>query len=319
MKVDFQEACEILKSDEVLAVPTETVYGLAASIDSPKAIEKIFTIKGRQKANPLIVHVSNQKQIENLILNWPENFKLVQDFWPGPLTVVLPANKNAVPKSIRANLDTVAIRFSNHKILNELIEKVGPIAAPSANFSGRPSATKAKHIENDFGKDFPVLDGGDCKNGVESTIISLEESNWNLLRVGAISYEDLQKALGCSAKSVILNKNNKPLSPGQLFQHYSPKAKLCLQSQNQNKDFVYDAVLGFDNTRFANDNSVKLYSLGPRNSHNVNLQKLYDTLRLLDTELCQSVLVDDDFQKTGLGKTLWDRLCKASGFLDLKN
>lgn len=311
MKLSIEEAAQSILKGEVVAVPTETVYGLAASIRRRKAIEKIFSLKGRPVDNPLIVHVSTYVQLKRLTKSIPSTFQKIKSFWPGPLTVVLPANKRAVPKIVRAGLDTVAIRMPDHFLLYKLIMKTGPLAAPSANLSGRPSPTKVRHIYQDLGMDFPVLKGGPCLHGVESTVIRLlDDGSWQHLRPGMISKEQLIQALGCEPDQDFAQE--KPRSPGSKYRHYAPKAKLIFcEKSGDIKKFSQkprvDGVLGFDTTR----TPLPVISLGGRNHFKDNLKRLYESLRDLDEAGYQKVLVDGVFERQGLGRTLYERLKKA--------
>lgn len=186
-----------LKEGMPVAIPTETVYGLAAPIANPEAVEKIFAIKGRPSDNPLIVHVSSVAEAAELGENLPEIFfTLARTFWPGPLTLVV--KKSAlVPPIVSAGLDSVAIRFPSHLVARKIIEQVGPVAAPSANLSGSPSPTKASDVLEDLeGKIAWIVDGGECVIGIESTVISLLQKTPILLRPGSILKEDLEKICG---------------------------------------------------------------------------------------------------------------------------
>ncbi|MFN4174279.1 MAG: L-threonylcarbamoyladenylate synthase, partial [Parachlamydiaceae bacterium] len=210
MRISVQDAIDRLSND-VVAIPTETVYGLAARIDAPQAIEKVFTLKKRPRENPLIVHLYSHKELYHYTDESIED-ELI-DYWPGPLTFILKC-KN-LSETITAGLSTAAFRVPNHPLTLEIIKKTGPLVAPSANLSGYPSATHYKHVENDFGIDFPVVDGGMCESGLESTIIAKSQGKWRILRLGAISQEALEKKLGY--KPEIVKPSSKPECPGQLF------------------------------------------------------------------------------------------------------
>jgi L-threonylcarbamoyladenylate synthase len=312
MKLSLKRATELIREGHVVAIPTETVYGLAISLDHPLNIKKVYKLKNRPKDNPLIVHIANYQQLEALVQGIPERFKKLKKFWPGPLTVVFKANLKTVPTAIRAGLKTVAIRMPSHPQLLKLIRQTGPLAAPSANPSGRPSATKAEHVKKDLGNDFPVLDGGACAHGVESTIISLNNEGWQLLRLGAISQDELELHIG---KPDLPNqKSKKPQVPGQKYRHYAPKAKLklCLDDKAIKKLSQikkYDAVLGFSDSK----TRLPVISLGRRNYFRANLKCLYSALRRVDTLAYKNVLVDLNFKDAGLGITLRERLTKAAG------
>lgn len=313
MKLTLNQAAQLLKQDDVVAVPTETVYGLAAHIDSLKALKKVFALKGRPADNPLIVHVSSFKQWQSLVKVWPEEqIQALKKFMPGPLTVVLPAKKTKVPYQIRAGLDTVAIRIPKQNDFLSLIRKVGPIAAPSANLSGRPSATQVKHVHHDFGEDFPVVDGGACKAGIESTVIRLVPEGWQLLREGSVSQSKLEKALGSKPLKQDAKSKQKPRTPGQKYKHYSPKARLILAklSQSRIKKEKVDAILGFSGS---SQYGLPFYSLGSIQKPKLALKKLYHMLRQLDLDGHKTVFVTDfkvgDSEEL---KLLKGRLKKAS-------
>ncbi|MBU0506179.1 MAG: L-threonylcarbamoyladenylate synthase [bacterium] len=195
MSITIQKASELIVKGEIVAVPTDTVYGLAASINHPKAIEKIFALKKRPLNKPLVVQIANSAQGLSFIANLPKAFAQVQQFWPGPLTIVFQANTINVPNIIRAGGNTIALRISNHAELLQLITITGPLAIPSANISGSPAATTADDVYAAFGQNFPVLDCGPCQHGSESTIISLVNENWKILREGVITKEQLTAAL----------------------------------------------------------------------------------------------------------------------------
>jgi L-threonylcarbamoyladenylate synthase len=299
-----------------VAVPTETVYGLAAAVDQPRAVRHIFRLKGRPADNPLIVHVASLAQLRDLVTEVPPSLRRLRRFWPGPLTVVLPANRARVPAVVRAGLSTVAVRIPAHPLMRRLIRAVGPLAAPSANVSGRPSPTNARHVESDLGRDFPVLDGGRCRHGVESTVIALTARGWSLLRAGAISAADLTRVLG---KPPIPAGQGRARSPGQRHRHYAPLARLILCTRRAGlaalvKRRRAEAVLGFDDWRsVAVDRHIPLVSLGVRNRPAANLRRLYATLRRSDAKGWRRVVVDLDFDTAGLGATLAERLWRAAG------
>lgn len=311
MRITLKQACDRLFSGDVVAIPTETVYGLAARLTDVRAVQKIFTLKGRPQDNPLIVHVSQIHELDDLVEHVPKRFSLLKNFWPGPLTVILTAQCNYVPSVVRAGLETVGVRMPDSSLTRELISTTGPLVAPSANLSGKPSATCPEHVEADFGKDFPILDGGHCTRGVESTIIALTDAgHWELLRSGAISREDLEKVLG--EPPFESPADLAPRSPGQKYRHYAPQAKLKLCEDTKTltelaKTENFSAILGFDDS----PTGLPLISLGSRNDYATNLNALYSALRELDARGFDAVLVDVEFLRTGLGLTLIDRLNRA--------
>ncbi len=218
---DVQEAAALLKRGEVVAFPTETVYGLGASIFNPNAIAKIFALKKRPQDNPLIAHISDLSEIERIAIDIPPEVELLAEaFFPGPLAIVLKKHPN-VPAIVSPG-NTIALRMPNHALARALIQLVGePLVAPSANLSGRPSPTTAEHVLEDL--DVPVLDGGPCVVGIESTVISLCEKPL-LLRPGVISQEEIESVLGRK----IAKSSDAKMSPGMKYRHYAPKAKVFL-------------------------------------------------------------------------------------------
>jgi len=222
---DISKAVQILNNHDVVAIPTETVYGLAGNIYSEKALRKIFEIKQRPLFNPLIVHVHSLEKVEELVLDFPEKAKkLAKAFWPGPLTLVL-KKKAIIPDLITAGKDTVAIRIPNHPVTLSLLKELPfPLAAPSANPFGCISPTKASHVEGYFKSSLSmVLEGGDCKKGIESTIIGFENNEPVLYRLGSISIEEISHVVG--ALKIKNKKEIAPEAPGMLERHYAPKTK----------------------------------------------------------------------------------------------
>jgi L-threonylcarbamoyladenylate synthase len=225
MIVTLQRAVELIRSGEVVAFPTETVYGLGADAKNIQAIRKTFSIKRRPKDNPLIVHISDIDQVKELATDIPPIFlTLSGHFWPGPLTLVLKKH-NSVPDAVTGGLNTVAIRMPNHALALDLIRQTGPLTAPSANLSGKPSPTKPEHIMEDHGDQLPVLDGGASEIGLESTVLDLTSDLPTVLRPGAITaamIEDVakvevQESTGRAVSSF-------PKSPGVKYTHYKPHA-----------------------------------------------------------------------------------------------
>ncbi|MDR1253399.1 MAG: threonylcarbamoyl-AMP synthase [Oscillospiraceae bacterium] len=231
--INTTKISNILKSGDVAAIPTETVYGLAADIFSIQAIKKIFKAKGRPTDNPLIVHVSSLEQALSLVKIFPDSAqKLAAKFWPGPLTMILPKS-NIVPFKVSAGLETVAIRFPFHKLAKAVITKTKtPLAAPSANLSGSPSPTSALHVLCDLNGKIPaILDGGKCQIGLESTVITLATNPPCLLRPGAVTQEQIESLIGRIDVHPSVNSFQsgfKAFSPGMKYKHYAPKAEVYL-------------------------------------------------------------------------------------------
>lgn len=225
----IKEAANIIKKGGLVAFPTETVYGLGANGLDKKAVKKIFLVKGRPQDNPLILHISEIKQMHSLVNEIPNNAKkLIKKFWPGPLTIILKKTK-IVPGMVTCGLDAVAIRMPDNKIALELIKYAGvPIAAPSANISGRPSPTNAKHVAEDLMDNIDMLiDGGNTTIGIESTVIDLTQNPPVILRPGKITQKQIEKIIGKlqdkKEERIII-----PKCPGMKYKHYSPKAKVII-------------------------------------------------------------------------------------------
>ena len=231
---DIDIAADIIKKGGLVAIPTETVYGLAANALNGIAISNIFKAKGRPMDNPLIVHISSVDEIYELVSNFPQKAKkLAENFWPGPLTIIL-KKSDIIPDEVSAGLETVAIRLPANQATRDLIKKAGvPLAAPSANLSGSPSPTTAKHVLDDLdGRIDAVLDAGRCEVGLESTVITLETEVPKLLRPGGITVEELRRVLGdVEIDKAVIDKvdSSKPVaSPGMKYKHYSPKTKVVI-------------------------------------------------------------------------------------------
>lgn len=228
MLISFEEAAQTLNNQDIVAIPTETVYGLAARIDSEQALKKIFATKKRPFFDPLIVHISNLEMAKSLVLHWPmAATKLAQAFWPGPLTIILPKNNLLVSDLITSGLPNVGLRMPKHEITLKLIEKIQtPLAAPSANLFGKTSPTNAQHVESEFDQKIATLDGGSCQVGIESTIVYLDESQlaFNILRPGMISKEEILEII----PNYTFQSKLETSSPGDLPFHYQPTIPLFL-------------------------------------------------------------------------------------------
>jgi L-threonylcarbamoyladenylate synthase len=233
MRISLEDAVARLRNGEVVAIPTETVYGLAADATNDIALQKIFSTKQRPADHPLIVHISDISQVEDWAEVFPEvAVTLAKAFWPGALTLILPAKSN-VSSVVRGGEPTIALRVPNHPTALALLKLSGlSIAAPSANLFTQLSPTTAAHVETGLGENIPVLDGGACKVGIESTIVSVSaDEQWQLLRPGMISEADIARVAGTFQQENLVNLNNKsqtPKAPGQHALHYSPRTPLLL-------------------------------------------------------------------------------------------
>ena len=325
------EAGEILKNGGIVAIPTETVYGLAADAFNPEAVAKIFEAKGRPQDNPVIVHIASREQLPQVVSSAPEKAeKLMDAFWPGPLTLVLPKNE-AVPAAVCAGLPTVAVRLPKDKDTCAIIEAAGtPLAAPSANVSGSPSPTKALHVMNDLkGKiDAVVKDSGLCEVGLESTVIDMTKDVPVLLRPGAVTPEQIEEVIGKIeiGKGVLeeLPEDEAVVSPGMKYRHYAPKIQVILVKGS------YEKYRDFLNDRQSSKNVALCYkgegtdigcpviSYGLKLSPEEQAKELFDALRRID-KMAVNVVYARCPEPEGIGLALYNRLIRAAGFevLDL--
>ena len=320
----IDEASRILKDGNLVAIPTETVYGLAADALNSEAVRKIFQVKGRPADNPLIVHISEFEDLEKLVLEVPKKAKLLYEhFWPGPLTMIF-KKKDIIPDIVTANLDCVAIRMPSLEITRKLISKLGsPLAAPSANISGRPSPTSYIHVLKDLDGKIPaILMGADCSVGVESTVIDVTSDPIRLLRPGKISPEEISD---CLREKILIDSSvdhsvqdlKEIRSPGVKYKHYSPKTKVVLVkgTSHQFAQFVnskYNCVSVCFDEDFSLISGSKL-SYGSMFSEGDQLRFLFDRLRKIDSfqsEIAYVHLSSDVKQNLAV----LNRLFRASGF-----
>lgn len=322
----YNKAVELLRNEEVVAMPTETVYGLAGNAFSPLAVRRIFEAKGRPTDNPLIVHISEFSEIYDLVKVVPETAeKLAEKFWPGPLTIILP-KADKVPYCTTGNLETVAVRCPSHEIARKLIKLSGlPLAAPSANLSGKPSPTKASHVYEDLNGRIPyIIDGGDSQEGVESTVITLAGEKPRLLRPGNVTLKELISVLGeVEVDDAVLNplkKNETAASPGMKYKHYSPDAKIILVKGDF--EAFCDYVNGFAETGtyamiFDDDNikNVKIPYIKYGFADYKNLaHSLFDSLRELDKIGAKQCFVRYPDEDNDDNLAVLNRLLRAAGF-----
>ena len=312
MKKELKIAKELLEKGEVVAVPTETVYGLAANALDEVAVQKIFQIKGRPLFNPLIVHIKSIESLQTVAQNVPEvALKLAQLFWPGPLTLVL-EKKSCIPDVVTASKNTVGVRVPSHPLIMELLNELDfPLAAPSANPFGYISPTKAVHVQEQLGNKIPyILDGGNCENGIESTIIGFENNQPILYRVGAISKETIENAIGIIGERTTSKAT--PEAPGMLSKHYSPKTKFVVTSdvnyeleKNEGKKI---GLLLFDFELNKKNNSVIF--LSKNKNFNEAAHNLYDAMHQLDA-MHLDVIIAQQLPAIDLGNSINDRLFHA--------
>ena len=297
-------AVTLLRTGEPVGMPTETVYGLAADACNDLAIAKIFELKGRPRFNPLIVHCQDAQAVGTLVEFPPLALQLAEHFWPGPLTLVLPRIADC-PVSLLASagLDTLAVRVPAHPAAHQLLLACGgPLAAPSANISGRISPTTAAAVAEDLPLEL-VLDGGPCKIGLESTILAVEDATLTLLRPGGISVEEIEAATG----SVVVGRreDNKVTAPGQLRSHYAPSATLRLDAHNVQPE---EALLAFGKPL---PGTAREANLSPSGDLREAAANLFTMLRTLDAPDIDSIAVMP-VPEHGLGRAINDRLRRAA-------
>jgi|LGOV01.1.fsa_nt_gb L-threonylcarbamoyladenylate synthase len=330
----IQQAAAIIKTGGTVAFPTETVYGLGANALNPNAIKKIFKAKNRPSDNPLIVHISSREQIHDLARNIPKTaLKLADTFWPGPLTMIL-KRKKIVPDITTCNLDTVAVRMPDNPIALKLITLSGvPIAAPSANLSGRPSPTTARHVINDLnGRIDAIIDAGPVEIGVESTVVDMTSSIPVILRPGRAGIEELRECIGeirIGYKDQTTAEKEIVRSPGMKYTHYSPRTKVVLVEggegvvadmiielilKNQEDKISYGLlVLNETAEHIAEYITIKeMFSLGKRNKPSDAAYNLFAGLRYLDERNVDVIIVDGSLGHEGIGEAIWNRLSKAA-------
>lgn len=339
IKEDFKKLGEILRQGGLVAFPTETVYGLGANALDGEAVGKIFKAKGRPSDNPLIVHIANNSDIYNLIEDGfnlsPEAKKLIEAFWPGPLTLVFPCSSR-VPKEVTAGLNTVALRMPSHPVALELIKQAGvPVAAPSANLSGKPSPTLADHVVADLdGRVEAIIDGGPVEVGVESTVLDLTTNPPTLLRPGGVTLEVLRDILGevkvdpgITEKGFV--EGLKPRSPGMKYTHYAPEAKVLLVEGAPEKigPKVKELVIGYQKEKLrvgilgSEENkhiyvdlaNVEVVIAGSRKNLSSVAAGLFGCLRLFDS-LGVDIIVAEGYDLEREGLAIMNRLRKAAGY-----
>lgn len=318
-KNDLLEAAQYIKEGKLVLFPTETVYGIGANGLDDNAVKKIFITKNRAQDNPLILHISNIKMIDKFAKDLTElEKKLINDFFPGPLTIIL-KRKDNVPNSVTAGLNTVGIRMPSNEIARDLIELSNtPIAAPSANISGKPSGTNVQDIFKELNNKVDyILDGGDTKIGLESTVIRVINNKIHILRPGKITYDDLNKYAKVIIDShVFENVKNKEkvLSPGMKYKHYAPNTK-CILVYSDNKNKLVNELKKYDNKNnliITNNKNIKLFnnSIGYGKSLEEISHNIYKILRKVDNENKKLVIIEG-VKSEGLGLAIMNRLIRA--------
>ncbi len=326
-----RKGAEIIRNGGLVAFPTETVYGLGANGFDQDAVLSIFEAKGRPADNPLILHICKKNEVRKIWRRIPENAMILMDtFWPGPLTIIL-QKTDLVPDAVTAGLDTVAVRMPSDKTARSLIAKSGvPIAAPSANLSGRPSPTTAEHVLQDMNGRIPlILDGGPCRYGVESTVLSLASRTPMILRPGAMTKEMLESVIGPVdvAESILnpMKEGEVAASPGMKYKHYAPSAEVIVvvghprAAADKILELYAEAEADGKNVQIAATEETKRYYsnrnfavLGERKHPETMCAALFQTLRELDSSA--DLILAEGIPPEEFGLAYMNRLLRAAGF-----
>lgn len=329
---ELVEAADAIRSGKLVIFPTETVYGIGANALSEEAVSNIFLAKGRASDNPLIAHISNFEMLKDLVMEVsPLEQKIIDAFWPGPLTIILP-KKKIVPYKVTAGLDTVAIRMPENEIALKLIEKSKvPIAAPSANVSGRPSGTNIEDIIEELSdKVSIIIDGGPTNIGVESTVIRVVDDIPVILRPGKITPEDLIRVAGkVKIDNNVYSKpeeNSKVLSPGMKYKHYAPNSNCILVTIDDGEEKQIEKVNNIinENTNkkvlvlsctehMKNYNTDLVLNMGSKDNYNEISKNIFTLLRKVDSYLPDLVVIEG-VKKEGIGIAIMNRLIRACGY-----
>ncbi len=322
---DILKAAEILRGDGLAAIPTETVYGLAGNALKGECVKKIYAAKGRPSDNPLIVHISDIAQWAPLVKSIPESaMALAEKFWPGPLTIILPKS-DIIPDEICGGLSTVAVRMPSNDTARKIIDECGfPLAAPSANTSGKPSPTCAHHVKADLdGKIDAIVDGGDSSVGIESTVVTLATDVPRLLRPGGITPQMLTDVLGeiiiDDAVYHQLCEGVSPASPGMKYKHYSPNARVLIikGSFDKYKNYIEnnagdnDIALCFEEE--TGSLPIKCVTYGKKADPSSQAKHIFDALRQVDEEKAETVFARFP-ENEGIGLAVFNRLVRAAAF-----
>lgn len=310
INTNIEKAVDLLMHDELVAIPTETVYGLAGNALSRQAVTKIFTVKNRPQFDPLIVHVPSLPKAEEYVTAIPPVARLLAGkFWPGPLTLVF-KKKEIIPHLVTSGLDTVGIRCPDHPITRQLLQKLPfPLAAPSANPFGYVSPTKPEHVNEQLGNKIQyILDGGVCPVGIESTIVGFENEEPVVYRLGGLSLENIEAAIG--PVKVMAHSTSNPKTPGQLKSHYAPTKKMVIgkiDTMLQKYSHQKTGILSFQHDFRATNQII----LSPSGNTEEAAQHLFEALRSFD-KMDVDVILTELVPDTGLGRAINDRLKRAS-------
>lgn len=321
---ELNKIIEVLKNNGLALLPTETVYGIAANALSDEACKKIFSAKGRAQDNPLIVHVSDKQMLYKLVKNISEvEQKLIDNFMPGPFTLIL-EKQNIISNTASAGNSTIGIRMPSNSIIHEVINKSGiPLAAPSANISGRPSGTNVEDIFDELkDKVDCIVNGGECKIGIESTVVKVINDVPTILRPGFITEDDIEKVIGKVALSDKLfkkvTKDDKVESPGMKYRHYAPKTKCILVSKSENQINIINNILKKEKSvcilGFSEDkekiNTNKFIDMGSKENLNEIAQNIFSSLRKIDKQNVELAIIEG-VEKKDLGLSIMNRLVRA--------
>ncbi len=320
MKEDIIKAAQALKNNKLVIFPTETVYGIGANALESDAVAKIYKAKGRPSNNPLIVHIYKIEQLKLLVSNVSQNSrKLMTKFWPGPLTLIFD-KKDLIPINVTGGLDSIAIRMPSHPVALNLLQTAGvPVAAPSANISGRPSPSSFKDLDSKLIQKVEIaLDGGDSPIGLESTVVDARTDQVKILRPGFITQENIETVLGLKVDLAYKSKSySTPLSPGMMYKHYSPNAKVIIF--NSVNSITEADTLGRKVGIMATTETLqKLKStklikldLGSSTRMDIVASKIFTYLNKAD-QLKLDILFAEEFEEKGIGAAIMDRLYRAS-------
>lgn len=323
----LQPAAMALRDGGLVAFPTETVYGLGGNIEDAAALRWIFEVKGRPVDNPLILHIWRVEQLERIAAEINTKAKrLMAAFWPGPLTLIFPKQPEISPL-VTAGLDTVAVRMPVHPVARELLRLTDiPVAAPSANLSGKPSPTRGEHVIEDLSEKIPwIIDAGPCETGIESTVLIFDNEKPVVLRPGAVTREMLEMTLGEKVEEVALGNVERPQAPGMKYRHYAPQAPLTLVEGEAHsvmaviKRLIRENEIRFQKTvvicfseHIREYDGQTVLDLGPRSQPEMAAARLYDLLRRCDQLEADRILIEG-LDKTGIGTAVGNRLYKAAG------
>lgn len=310
----YEQAAQMLRDGELVAFPTETVYGLGAVATDEQAVAKIFEAKGRPSDNPLIVHIGTTEQVEQFAQPTALAYRCMEAFWPGPLTLVMDVKENVLAQNVTAGLMTVGMRMPDHPVALALLKAAqAPIAAPSANRSGKPSPTRAQHVFDDLQNRIPlIIDGGRTGIGLESTVVDMTQTPPVILRPGGVTKEMLTRVIGEVKEAKLTDAKEAPRAPGMKYTHYAPEAPVYLIEENPQKIAQALAALADERVALVAPASCKIeapirISLGEDIAAN-----LYDALRACDETDATLILVTAT-STGGVGSAIMNRLEKAAG------